>query len=66
MRSLNVMHGFPVGFGLQKFFEITSFRTTISSACSPTSLFSRAFSSSSWRNRFASEMFIPPNLLRHL
>ena len=38
MRSLNVMHGFPVGCGLQKFFEITSFRTTISSACSPTDL----------------------------
>ena len=42
MRRLNVMHGFLVGCGLQKFFEITSFRTTLSSACSPTSL-------SSWR-----------------
>jgi len=49
------MHGFSVGCGLQKFFEITSFRTTLSSACSPTSLFSRAFSSSNWRNRLASE-----------
>jgi len=42
MIRLNVLHGCPVDCDSQKFFEITSFRTTLSSACSPTSL-------SSWR-----------------
>ena len=56
MHSLDVLHGCSVSCGIQKFFEITSFRTTISSACSPTSRFRRAFSSANWRNRLAAEM----------
>ena len=62
----NVLHGFSASCGLQKFFESTSFRMTISRACSPTILFNRAFSSSNCRSRLASETCIPPNLLRHL
>jgi len=66
MFSLNVMLGFSVGCGLQWFFEITSFRISILRACSPTIRFSQAFFSPNGRNGLASEIFIPPNLLRHL
>ena len=45
-----MLHSSPISCGLQKFFEITPFGTTISSACSPASFFSRAFPCSNWRN----------------
>lgn len=44
----------------QKFPLATSFRIWLSSACSATMRFSRAFSFSSSRSRFASSAFIPP------
>src|SRR5690606_28142633 len=48
----------------QKFPLATSFRIWLSSACSATIRFSRAFSFSSSRSRFASSAFIPPYWFR--
>src|SRR6185312_12094101 len=55
----------PSRRGLHHFFASTAFSAWLSSACSATIFFSRAFSSSSCRRRFASLTSIPPNFARH-
>lgn len=57
---------FPLGARRYHFFEARSFSTALSSIGSANSFFSREFSSSSDRNRRASDIFRPPNFDFHL
>ncbi len=61
---LYVHHSFSPPGRAQTFFRLTSFRMDISTACSATIFFRRAFSSSNSRKRFTSLAFIPPYRLR--
>jgi hypothetical protein len=53
-------HRPPLALRGQKFPSANSLSIDLSSSASASSFFSRAFSVSSWRSRFASSAFIPP------
>src|SRR5215218_2073526 len=62
--SPNVLDGGPPPGRAQKFPRLTSFRMSMSTACSATIFFRRAFSDSSSLRRFIASPFMPPWWLR--
>ena len=60
VRLTQVNHSIPLCHGRHHFFELMSRSIALLSICSANSFFSFPFSSSSARNRFASDGSIPP------
>src|SRR5579859_2429310 len=58
----NDPHGLSSSLRAHHFFDSTTFRASMSSACCATIFFNRLFSSSNSRNRLASLTSMPPNL----